>query len=169
MYLQILSQRIFEFVRNTEISAGKHLPKIQKELTGLKDKLNTLKHLTDVTRQKINASIEYFELLEEAKEWFKEGSKLLIVVARKATSIKIPEDATILLKDIETFLKPGEEIQEKRIQRIKELSTRIFGKLKKKVIFNILVRFKYYSVLKTLIMITNLENKFYILYLKNIE
>ena len=127
-FLQILERRIEEFIKNTEVTAGKHLPKIQKELYSLRDKLNTLKNLTDVTRHKINSSIEYYTLLEEAKEWFKEGSKLLIVVARKATSVKTPEDANVLLRDIDTFLKPGEEKQEKRIEKIRELSTKIFGK-----------------------------------------
>lgn len=124
-----MGQRIEEFVKNTEMTAGKHLPKIQKELIGLQDKLKTLNNLTDETRQRINSSIQYFELLEEAREWFKEGSKLLIVVARKATSVKTPHDAINLLQDIDNFLKPGEEKQEQRIEKIRELSTKIFGKL----------------------------------------
>lgn len=123
-----MERRVEEFIRNTEVSAAKHLPKIQNELFGLRDKLRTLKNLTEDTRQKINSSVEYYGLLDEAKEWFKEGSKLLIVVARKATSVKIPEDARNLLQDIDTFLKPGEDKQEQRIERIRELSTKIFGK-----------------------------------------
>lgn len=121
------------FIKNTEESAGKHLPKIQNELTGLGNKLETLKNLTDATRKKINLSIQYFELVEEAKDWFKEGSKLLIVVARKATSVKVPEDASSLLRDIDDFLKPGEEKQEQRIGKIRELSTKVFGKLSKEI------------------------------------
>ncbi|XP_031789486.1 uncharacterized protein LOC100679567 isoform X4 [Nasonia vitripennis] len=125
--LDILEKRVEEFIRKTEVTVGKNLPKIENELSGLKNKLKTLKNLTEETRQKINSSIEYFELLEEAKEWFKEGSKLLIIVARKATSVKAPEDANTLLQDIDAFLKPGEDKQEKRIEKIRELSTKIFG------------------------------------------
>lgn len=116
-----------EFIRNTETSLGKNLSKIENELRGLKDKLETLKKLTEETRRKIDSSIEYYELLDEAREWFKEGSKLLVVVARKATSIRTPQDSQILLEDVDTFLKPGEDIQDKRIAKIRELSTKIFG------------------------------------------
>lgn len=120
--------RIEEFIQNTEVNVGKNLPKIQNELVGLRNKLKTLKGLTDDTRKRIDLSIDYFELLDQAKEWFKEGSKLLIVVARKATSVKTPDDASVLLSDIDSFLKPGEEKQEERIEKIRELSTKIFGK-----------------------------------------
>lgn len=71
-------------------------------------------------------AIEYFMLLEEAKEWNREGSKLLVVIARKATTVKTPKDAMVLLQEIENYLKPGEEMQEKRIEKLKELSTIVF-------------------------------------------
>lgn len=124
---QILERRIVEFIKNTEKSLGKNLSKIENELRGLQDKLETLKKLTEETRRKIDLSIEYYEILDEAREWFKEGSKLLIVIARKATSVKAPQDSQILLQDIDAFLKPGEDVQDKRIEKIRELSTKIFG------------------------------------------
>ena len=123
-----MEERIEKFVQDTEISAGKYLPKIQNELGGLKDKLKILKNLTEETRQRINSSIKYFELLDEAKDWFKHGSKLLAVLARKATSVKTPEEANNLLQEISVFMKPGEELQERRIEKIRTLSTKIFGK-----------------------------------------
>jgi len=76
----------------------------------------------------MNLSIEYFTLLEEAKQWFREGSKLLVIVARKATTVKLPEEATELLREINAYVKPGEEQQEKRIEQLKQLSTIVFGK-----------------------------------------
>jgi len=67
-------------------------------------------------------------LVEVAEEWFKEGSRLLVTIARKSTEVKKPEDATDLLKQIELFLKPGEEKQDERIRRISELALKIYGK-----------------------------------------
>ena len=100
---------------------------IQHELASLREKLKNLKVQADETRKRINSSIEYFELLEETKDWFKEGSKLLIIIARKTSTVKLPQEAIDLLGDIEKFLKPGEDKQEKRIERIRELSTQVFG------------------------------------------
>jgi alkanesulfonate monooxygenase SsuD/methylene tetrahydromethanopterin reductase-like flavin-dependent oxidoreductase (luciferase family) len=77
----------------------------------------------------MNLSIDYFMLLEEAKQWFREGSKLLVIIARKATTVKTPEEAIDLLREIDVYIKPGEEQQEKRIEKLKELSTLVFGKL----------------------------------------
>lgn len=37
----------------------------------------------------------------------------------------------VLLQEIESYLKPGEEMQEKRIEKLKELSTIVFGKWEK--------------------------------------
>ena len=102
---------------------------IQQELTALNGKLNLLKTQSNGTRKRINLSIEYFQLLEETRDWFKDGSKLLIIIARKTSTVKVPLEAIELLNDIERFLKPGEDIQEKRIERIRELSTQIFGTL----------------------------------------
>lgn len=134
--MQILKRRIVEFIKNTELSLGKNLSKIENELRGLMDKLETLKKLTEETRKKIDSSIEYYELSEDAREWFREGSKLLMVVARKATSVKAPDDAQILLQDIDAFLRPGEDIQDKRIGKIRELSTKIFGKYSENFVTN---------------------------------
>lgn len=122
-----MERRIVEFTRNAEISTGKHFPKIRNELHSLNDKLAILKNLTDSTRNRINSSIEYFALLDGARDWLKEGSKLLILVARSVTTVKSPEDAHRLLQSIDDFLKPGEDDQERRIEKIRELSTRVFG------------------------------------------
>ncbi|KAL7299328.1 hypothetical protein TKK_0007906 [Trichogramma kaykai] len=125
--LIILEERINKFVAATKINTGQKLPEIETELNNLQDKLRTLKDLTKETREKINSSIQYFTLLEEAQQWFKEGSQLLLTAARKATSIKTVEEAENLLSEIDTFIKTGEEYQETRIENIRVLSTAIFG------------------------------------------
>lgn len=64
---------------------------------------------------------------QQAQEWFHEGSKLLMNIARKSTEVKTSEEATTLLKEIEIFLKPGDIKQEERLNEIHELSVRLFG------------------------------------------
>lgn len=119
------------FIDSIEENMPKYSSLIQHELLSLKEKMKNLKTQAEDTRNRKNSSTEYFELLEETKDWFKEGSKLLIIIARKSSSVKIPQEAIDLLGDIDKFLKPGEDNQEKRIERIRELSTKVFGTFNK--------------------------------------
>ncbi|KAG5897357.1 hypothetical protein JTB14_030240 [Gonioctena quinquepunctata] len=64
---------------------------------------------------------------KQADEWFREGSKLLVTIARKSTIVKRPEEAQQLLNEISTFLKPGEEKQNERIKQISELALQLYG------------------------------------------
>lgn len=122
-----MGRRIEQFIATTEATAGNNLPKIEKELAGLRNRLKTLRDLTDETRKRIDSSIQYYELVDEAKKWFIEGSSLLVTVAKKASTVKAPVDAVNLLNDIESFLKPGKDRQNRRIEKIKELSMKTFG------------------------------------------
>ncbi|XP_046833268.1 uncharacterized protein LOC124430549 isoform X7 [Vespa crabro] len=125
--MTILEQRIDVFVRTTEDTIVSSAPHVRNDLTSLKEKWRDLKSRMENSKKRMVLCIQYFELLEEAKEWYREGGKLLIVIARKATSVKVPKDATDLLQEIDNYLKPGEQNQENRIERLKELSTIIFG------------------------------------------
>ncbi|XP_011705984.1 PREDICTED: uncharacterized protein LOC105461199 isoform X2 [Wasmannia auropunctata] len=125
--ITILEERIETFVKKTEETIVPLTPQVTDEILSLRDRWDHLrKHVRD-TKKRMNLSIEYFMLLEEAKQWFREGSKLLVIVARKATAIKMPEEAVDLLREIDAYIKPGEEKQEKRIEKLKQLSTIIFG------------------------------------------
>jgi hypothetical protein len=64
----------------------------------------------------------------QAEEWFREGSKLLLTIARKSTTVKLPEEATQLLNEVEIFLKPGETRQDERIREISKLAVELYGK-----------------------------------------
>lgn len=70
----------------------------------------------------------HFCLLAQAEEWFREGSKLLLTIARKSTTVKLPEEATQLLNEVEIFLKPGETRQDERIRQISKLAIELYGK-----------------------------------------
>lgn len=122
-----MEKRIETFVRKTEETIVLLTPQVVDDISSLRNRWDLLrKHVRD-TKKRINMSIDYFMLLEEAKQWFREGSKLLVIVARKATTVKVPEEASDLLREIDAYVKPGEEQQEKRIEKLKELSTIVFG------------------------------------------
>ncbi|XP_043525681.1 uncharacterized protein LOC122536948 isoform X2 [Frieseomelitta varia] len=123
----ILEERIETFIKTTEESISILTPQIVNDISFLRERWRNLKRKVEETKKRMNLSIEYFTLLEEAKEWNREGSKLLVVIARKATTVKTPKDSADLLQEIERYLKPGEEIQERRIEKLKELSTIVFG------------------------------------------
>ncbi|XP_026674575.1 muscle M-line assembly protein unc-89 isoform X5 [Ceratina calcarata] len=125
--VQILEERIETFLKMTEESISILTPQIVNDISSLRERWRNLKRRIEETKKRTTLSIEYFTLLEEAREWNREGSKLLVVIARKATTVKAPTDATELLREIENYLKPGEEIQERKIEKLKELSTIVFG------------------------------------------
>lgn len=128
--MQILEERIETFIRTTTETITETwtlAPKVRRELSDLEEKWSHLKEKATETKKSADLSVDYFKLLEEAEDWFRDGSKLLVTIARKATSVKAPEEAATLLHDVETYLKPGEEKQEKRIEKIRKLSTEVFG------------------------------------------
>ena len=79
------------------------------------------------TRKQINLSIEYFTLVEEVEDSFREGSKLLVTIARKSTAVKSPGEAQKLLQEVEDFLKPKEAQQGEKIRKISELAVQLYG------------------------------------------
>lgn len=123
-----MEERIETFVKKTEEVIVPLTPQVTDEILSLRNRWDRLMKYVRDTKKRLNLSIDYFVLLEEAKQWFKEGSKLLVIVARKATTVKMPEEAIDLLGEIDVYLKPGEEQQEKRIEKLKQLSTIVFGK-----------------------------------------
>lgn len=123
-----MEERIEIFVKNTEETIVPLTPQVTDEILSLRNRWDHLRKCVRDTKKRMNLSIDYFMLLEEAKQWFREGSKLLVIVARKATTVKVPEEAIDLLREIDAYIKPGEEQQERRIEKLKQLSTIVFGK-----------------------------------------
>ncbi|XP_012542170.2 titin isoform X3 [Monomorium pharaonis] len=122
-----LEERIETFVKKTEEIIVPLTPQVTDEILFLQNRWDHLKKCVKDTKKRMNLSIDYFMLLEEAKQWFREGSKLLMIVARKATIVKVPEEAINLLREIDAYIKLGEEQQERRIEKLKQLSTIVFG------------------------------------------
>lgn len=123
-----MEERIETFVKKTEEIIVPLTSQVTDEILSLRNRWDNLMKYVRDTKKKMNLSIEYFVLLEEAKQWFREGSKLSVIIARKATTVKMPEEAIDLLREIDAYVKPGEEQQEKRIEKLKQLSTIVFGK-----------------------------------------
>lgn len=129
--IELLEQRIKTFIESgEELLDSQHVSSshIEKELNEMRNKWEEFRKQVRESRRLIDLSIEYFLLVDEAEDWFKEGSKLLVTIARKTTSVRTPEEATELLNEISVFLKPGEVKQDERIKKIEELSTQLFGK-----------------------------------------
>ncbi|XP_018338023.1 PREDICTED: titin-like isoform X4 [Trachymyrmex septentrionalis] len=125
--ITILDERIETFVKKTEETIVPLTPQVTDEILSLRNRWDHLrKHVRD-TKKRMHLSNDYFVLLEEAKQWFREGNKLLVIIARKATAVKVPEEAIDLLQEIDAYIKPGEDQQEKRIEKLKQLSTIVFG------------------------------------------
>ena len=129
--IELLEQRIKTFVKSgrdslsTEHDSSVH---IESELKKTQEKWDSFYNQVKESRRLIDLSIQYFTLVEEAEEWFKEGNKLLVTIARKTTAVKTPDEATELLNEVELFLKPGEAKQDDRIKKISELATQLYGK-----------------------------------------
>lgn len=128
--IELLEQRIKIFVKSgkdllsTEHDSSGH---IESELKKTQEKWDSFYEQVKESRRLIDLSIQYFTLVEEAEEWFKEGNRLLVTIARKTTTVKTPEEATELLNEVELFLKPGEVKQDQRIRKISELALQLYG------------------------------------------
>ncbi|XP_018360288.1 PREDICTED: titin isoform X3 [Trachymyrmex cornetzi] len=125
--IMILDERIETFVKKTEETIVPLTPQVTDEILSLRNRWDHLrKHVRD-TKKRMHLSNDYFVLLEEAKQWFREGNKLLVIIARKAPAVKVSEEAIDLLQEIDAYIKSGEDQQEKRIEKLKQLSTIVFG------------------------------------------
>ncbi|RZC41074.1 I-set and/or Spectrin domain containing protein, partial [Asbolus verrucosus] len=128
--VDLLQQRIKTFLDTGEkllLERHAQSPHIQRHISQLQDRWDNFKRQVEETRNLIDLSIQFFALVDEANEWFREANRLLINIARKSNLVKKPEEAQELLNEIEIFLKPGEQKQNERIQKITELAAEIFG------------------------------------------
>ncbi|CAI6344104.1 unnamed protein product [Macrosiphum euphorbiae] len=126
----LLEQRIETFINaanslmNFDHNKSEH---IREELNKLKSRWDTFQAQVLESRNHIDLCVQYFTLINEAQDWFHEGSILLMNIARKSTEVKTSEEASALLKEIEIFLKPGDIRQDERLNQIHELSVQLFG------------------------------------------
>ena len=72
-------------------------PYLENEVEQINSKWNSFHCQVGDTRKQIDLSIEYFTLVEEVEESFHEGSKLLVTIARKSTTVCT---ATVMYNDI---------------------------------------------------------------------
>ncbi|XP_049784509.1 titin isoform X1 [Schistocerca cancellata] len=133
--IELLEVRIQTFVSTAEnMLSTEHVPSphVEHELKQLQSRWQQFHNQVVESRRLIDLSMQYFTLVEEAEEWFREGSKLLVTIARKSTSVKKPDEATQLLAEVDTFLKPGELRQDERIRKISTLAIELYGEERSK-------------------------------------
>ncbi|XP_075228866.1 zormin isoform X2 [Lycorma delicatula] len=128
--IELLEQRIETFVTAAEAMLSvdtSRAPHIKSEVKRLRNRWDEFHKQVSESRRLIDLSIQFFTLVEEAEEWFREGSRLLVTIARKSSLVRTPQDATELLNELEIFLKPGEAKQDERIEKITQLAEQLFG------------------------------------------
>lgn len=72
--------------------------------------------------------IYVYSIYFKAEEWLKEGSRLLISVARKSSTCTKESDADKLKSEVQQFLDKGRSQQEERLRKISSLSMQLYGK-----------------------------------------
>ncbi|XP_063883939.1 titin-like isoform X4 [Scylla paramamosain] len=124
-----LEKRIQSFVSTTTKMLGPEddSGEVKEDLAELEKKWSTFQMQVGQAKKSIELSIVFFKLVDEAEDWFKQGTNLLVEVAGETVNIKNPEQAEYLRSRIEHFLKPGEEAQQERITHIASLAQELYG------------------------------------------
>ncbi|XP_037781353.1 LOW QUALITY PROTEIN: titin-like [Penaeus monodon] len=127
--VDMLERRIQTFVSTAVKMLGQEddSGEVQQELAELEKKWSTFQRQVGESEKSIELSIDFFKLVEEAEDWFKDGSKLLVTVAGESSNIQNPDQAQKLRKRIEHFLQPGEQAQAERITKISSLALQLYG------------------------------------------
>ena len=100
---------------------------LEDQVTRMKNKWSSFHRQVGETRKKIDLSVDYFTLVEDVEQSFRQGGQLLMSVARKSTQVKTPEEAQLLLKEVEGFIKPEEVQLEKKLTKISQLAVQLYG------------------------------------------
>ncbi|KAG0730306.1 Muscle M-line assembly protein unc-89 [Chionoecetes opilio] len=124
-----LEKRVQTFVSTTTKMLGPEddSGEVKEDLAELGKKWSTFQMQVGQGKKSIELAIVFFKLVEEAEDWFKDGTELLVEVAGETVNIKNPEQAERLRSRIEHFLKPGEEAQQQRITHISCLALELYS------------------------------------------
>ncbi|XP_067120871.1 titin [Centruroides vittatus] len=121
--IELLDEKVNTFVSTAQRMVA---PPMQ-EISELQTKWSTFHMQIGDTREHIDLVLEYFVLIEQIEEWFKEGSQLLVSIAQRSASCKNPTDAINLQNEVDRFVKPGEAEQDKRMKKLSTLSIQLYG------------------------------------------
>lgn len=102
---------------------------LENEVAQMNRKWSSFHREVGETRKRIDLSIDYFTLVEEVEQSFRQGGQVLVSVARKTTQVKTPEEAKTLLDEVDGFIKPQETQLEHKIKKISELAVQLYGKI----------------------------------------
>uniref|UniRef100_A0A0K8S6A5 Ig-like domain-containing protein n=2 Tax=Lygus hesperus TaxID=30085 RepID=A0A0K8S6A5_LYGHE len=122
----LLEERINDFSRMGRELAGDENT-FEREIQSLRNKWNALREQVVEARRLIDMAEVFFTLVDEAEDWFREGNRVLVSIAQRSTKVSSPEEAQVLLEEINLFLKPGEERQNRRIDEISQIALELWG------------------------------------------
>ncbi|KAF2360881.1 Immunoglobulin I-set [Trinorchestia longiramus] len=125
----LLQERIETFLSNAQRAADgpEEVDRSKPCLSDLQNKWSTFHRQVGNTEKNIELSIEFFKHVNEAEDWFRGGSRLLVDVAGESSSVQTPDEAHKLRTRIESFLKEGEPEQQRRITTISALAADLYG------------------------------------------
>ena len=131
--VEVISIKVQHFVSTVEkfISAPENatqFPELQKARNEVEKMWSTFHRDVQNLTKRTELTMQFYEVLEEAEQWFKEATQALVTIGRKTTECRGPEDANNVITQLESFLGPGEKKQEQRVRTLLELSLQVFGK-----------------------------------------
>ncbi len=100
---------------------------LESELGQIDSKWSNFHKEVDQTRNRIDLSLEYFDLVEQVEQSFRQGGQLLVTLARKSTQVKNPEEAQSLMKEVNDFIKPQEVKMDEKMRKISKLAIQLYG------------------------------------------
>ena len=104
-----------------------HQSDLESELGQIDSKWSNFHKEVDQTRNRIDLSLEYFDLVEQVEQSFRQGGQLLVTLARKSTQVKNPEEAQSLMKEVNDFIKPQEVKMDEKMRKISKLAIQLYG------------------------------------------
>lgn len=128
--IEILEIRIRQFISTAEraMTEQKIEPThVHREIENMQNKWSTFRTQVSNNRHLIDLEIEYFKIIEESEEWLKEGSKVLISIARKSSNCKNASEANALKEEVQYFINKGKSEQQERMKKISTLALQLYG------------------------------------------
>lgn len=106
---------------------GDDRAQMENEIAQMDRKWTTFYREVGETRKMIDLSVDYFTLVEDVEQSFRQGGQLLVTIARKSAQVRTPEEARHLLHEVEGFVKPQEAQLDNKIRKISEMAITLYG------------------------------------------
>ncbi|XP_074642495.1 uncharacterized protein LOC141899810 [Tubulanus polymorphus] len=117
--IEVIEKKLQNFISTAELMLkDKHYDSkhIRSEIEKLENKWSTFHTSVHDYRNQLEVSIIFFQLLDEADDWLKDGSQLLMNIGRKSMDCRTADDADELINQINVHVQEGQKQQEERPQ-----------------------------------------------------